>query len=139
MQALSRSAAFIWAAGVLSVAGCGGGSGTVNGTVKYDGTPLDTGTIEFRTPNGAGVVASASVSSGAFKVPETAHIPPGTYKVQIRSSRTTGKKIPAGSPSPPGTMVEETVEMIPEKYNKRSSLEKEVKPGPNTFEFDLKK
>jgi hypothetical protein len=122
----------------LVLCGCGGPKGTtVNGTVNLDEAPLDTGRVEFRTPDGAGIVAEATVHSGTYGVPGEAMLRPGTYRVTICSSRPTGRKIPAGSPFPPGTMVDEIVERIPVRYNEESVLEAVVNAGVNTIDFDL--
>ncbi len=61
----------------------------------------------------------------------------GKYRVIIRSQRKTGKKIAAGSPAPPGTLVDETVEAVPDRYNKQSQLRAEVKVGNNPLNFEL--
>ena len=61
----------------------------------------------------------------------------GVYRVEIRGQRKTGRKIPAGPPTPPGTMVEEVVEVIPEKYNKVSKLRFEVKGSADSANFEL--
>lgn len=57
----------------------------------------------------------------------------------IGSLQKSGKQIPAMSPSPPGTMVDEVVETIPSRYNESSELKREVGAGPNALEFNLEK
>lgn len=118
--------------------GCGKKVGvTVRGTVTLDQKPLGEGTVEFRTPDGAGLVAVARIADGTFAVPATARLWPGNYRIMISSLRKSGKKIPAESPLPPGTMTDELVEIIPSLYNARSTIEVKVDPGGNTFAFDL--
>lgn len=129
----------ILALAFVVTAGCGGGGVTVSGSVTFDGAPLDKGTLEFRTPNGAGVVAFAPINGGKYQVSTEANLQPGTYKVWINSPQKSGKQIPAGSPAPPGTMVDEIVEAIPSRYNEATELEKTVVAGANTFDFSLAK
>jgi hypothetical protein len=139
MTTLSRPTVLALAAGLmLALAGCGGNKPVpVNGTVKLDGQPLASGRIEFRTPDGKGVVAGTGITNGEYNFSANSGPPPGSYKVSISASKKTGKQIPAGSPSPPGTMVDETVEAIPDQYNKKSTLVKDVVSGPNTINFEL--
>jgi hypothetical protein len=105
--------------------------------VTLDGAPLDAGTLEFRSLNGAGVVAFARVANGSFKVTEAANLSPGMYRIGISSLKKTGKQVQAGSPAPPGTLVDEVAETIPSRYNSVSELEKTVIAGSNTLEFEL--
>jgi len=110
----------------------------VRGTVKLDGQPLDNGSITFIPVDPTkGNTAGATISNGSYQIQGDNLPPPGAYRVEIRSQKKTGKMIPAGSPAPPGTMVEETVSAIPDKYNKASTLQSEFKTGSNTFDFDL--
>jgi len=124
-------ALFLWGCGQRPT------GSTVDGTVNLDGASLDTGLIEFRTPDGAGIVADAMIVDGKYYVPGTARLRPGDYRVTIRSSRLTGRKIPVGSPFPPGTMTDEVAERIPAHYNDKSTLEAVVGDGVNTLNFDL--
>ncbi len=62
---------------------------------------------------------------------------PCTFRVEIRAQRKTGNKIAAGSPAPPGTMIDETEEAIPARYNNESTLRVDVTTGRNSHEFKL--
>jgi len=62
----------------------------------------------------------------------------GTSRVEIRWDRKTGKKSPGVPPAPPDTMIEETEEAVPARYNTQSELTAEVKPGQNAFNFEPK-
>ncbi|MCY2992356.1 MAG: hypothetical protein NTY19_31400 [Planctomycetota bacterium] len=103
-----------------------------------DGQPLEQGSIAF-VPTGttSGPAAGGTISGGTYAVQQNVGPVADTYRVQIRSMRKTGKKIAAGSPLPPGTMVDEEIEALPAKYNNQSTLEKEVKAGKNTIDFEL--
>ena len=58
----------------------------------------------------------------------------GKNTVQINAVRKTGKKIQ--SPFGPG-LIDEVAEAIPKRYNTKSEISREVKPGNNQFDFDL--
>ena len=54
--------------------------------------------------------------------------------------RKTGRKIPAGEPFAPDVMIEETERYIPDIYNTRSTLSREVTAkGPNQLDFHLER
>lgn len=126
---------------LIGLAGCGQDGperGAVHGKVTLDGQPVEEGSIAF-VPSGtnAGPAAGGTISGGEFSISEDAGPILGTNLVQIRWSRKTGKKVPAGSPAPAGTMVEEIVEAIPAKYNSQSTLEKQIEAGDNEINFEL--
>ena len=120
--------------------GCGEHDGTsIHGTVTLDGAPVEGGSINFFPTKGTeGPVVGAAISDGEYKISAPKGPPIGTHQIEIRSSGKTGRKVPAGSPHPPGTMFDEVAEMIPAQYNSNSTLEREVKAGKNTLHFDLK-
>lgn len=124
----------------IAWAGCGPRDrATVSGRVSFDGAPIEHGTLELRTPDNTAAVAFAVITRGSFRITRAAHLRPGTYRVIIHAPRKTGKKIPVGSPAPPGTMADEMVESIPGRYNESSELEKVISPGSNTLKLDLAK
>ena len=134
---------------ILSVAsiaifanGCGGQSGierpAVSGMVLLDGQPIESGTISFvPAPGTKGPTAGGIIKSGKYSIVEGDGAAVGTARVEISSSKMTGKMIEVGSPMPPGTKIEETVEAVPAKYNKSSTLTVDIKAGANTHDFDL--
>jgi len=119
--------------------GCGGGSqASVAGKVTFDGQPVENGLITFvPSDKSKGPTAGASIMNGNYKIEGTNLPSPGTYRVEIAAKIKTGKQIPAGSPSPPGTMIDQTIEGIPLKYNKNSTLTQELKAGQNSCDFAL--
>jgi hypothetical protein len=115
--------------------GCGGSTATVEGAVTYDGKPVPAGAISFLAADGKGGSGGASVIDGAYRVPPEPGLKPGTYKVEIRWAKPTGKKFKSES----GDILDMTEEGLPEKYNTKSDLKAEVKPGSNKIDFDLPK
>jgi hypothetical protein len=110
----------------------------VSGKVTLDGQPVETGSISFVPIEGTqSPTAGAEIIDGEYEIPQAGGPKLGVFRVEIRSQRKTGKKIPAGSPAQPGTMVDETVEAIPRQYNKQSKLRAELKPGSNPLDYEL--
>lgn len=123
---------------VFLVCGCAEKKAAIGGRVSLDNEPVEIGVITFEPVDGTKSPSSgAQITKGEYQIPQDQGPFPGTFRVEIRVSRKTGKRIPAGSPAPAGTMVDEVVEAAPEKYNKESTLRFEVKPGTNAANFDL--
>lgn len=132
------AASFVVAGLLLTIAGCGDKQVHIRGKVTLNGKPIDTGAITFiPDESNKGQTAGASIALGEFQVVGNNLPQPGIYRVEIRSQKKTGKQIPAGSPSPPGTMVEQTIEAVPAKYNDKSELKRELKVGNNDLNFEL--
>lgn len=122
----------------LFASGCGGNYASVQGTVTLDGAPVETGYLSFIPADAAaGSSLRAPIANGRYVITSTGQLKPGGYRVEIHAPRKTGKKISAGSPSPPGTMVDEEVEAVPDKYNKRTTLTRDLKAGQNTYDIEL--
>lgn len=137
------SAGLLWC---LLVTGCGGAPNPldrqpVTGTVKFNGAPLDHGTIDLSpvVPGRKAVGAGAMIKSGSFSIPAAQGLPPGKYLVRIYS--------PDGGEGPKDAMPGDTQvdpaaptakERIPAKYNVDSQETVEVKPGAaNKFNFEI--
>jgi hypothetical protein len=114
------------------LAGCGGdGRLPITGTVSYKGEPIDHGSIEFIPTAGGKTASGAIITGGRFTIPADKGLLPGKYTVKISSV-----EVPAGGGAF-GAPSKEAKEKIPEKYNKKSTLSKDVKDGETTFEFKL--
>jgi hypothetical protein len=115
----------------LALSGCG--PSRIQGTVRYGGEPVDQGGIAFVREggeSGAENRATGAIQEGRYnleKVPA-----PGAYRVQIYWHKKTGRKI-----GPPGEATDERKQAIPPRYNEKTELKVEVKPGRNTLDFDL--
>jgi hypothetical protein len=128
---------------VLVVApGCGSKSrwqhAAVEGKVTLDGAPVERGLITF-VPTGEtkGVTTGAPIENGQYRIAAADGPVVGANRVEITASRKTGRKIQKAM-ADPGTMMDETVEAVPPKYNKQSTLQREVKAENNVFDFDLR-
>lgn len=116
--------------------GCGKGTDgpqlySVTGTATFDGSPIETGKILFRSA-GAGKGFAGDIVNGEYKLEAEA----GEMKVEITASRIIPGKFdnsnPDDDPQPVGEMY------IPAKYNTESELKATVKAdGENTIPFEL--
>src|SRR5438094_5517339 len=115
----------------LAWSGCG--SNRIQGEVRYGGEPVDQGGIAFLREGGESDAenrATGAIQDGHYNLEK---IPaPGAYRVQIYWHKKTGRKI-----GRPGEATDERKQAIPPKYNEKTELKVEVKPGRNTLDFDL--
>lgn len=121
----------------LALAGCGSAETgpelfTVEGTVTFDGSPVEEGRIQFRKTEGDQKAYSTDIKAGAYSIEMEA----GKASVEITASRPTGEfdtSNPGDPPQPIGEMY------IPEQYNSQTTLTADVKPSAdNSIPFDLK-
>ena len=118
--------------------GCGGNLATVQGNVTFDGQPVEQGSIVFEPADGVGQVAGGTIQNGKYLLASEGGVVPGKMIVRISAVKATGRKVKAGPPAPPGTMVDEVSQFIPAIYNENSTLAIEVAPGKVTQHFELR-
>jgi hypothetical protein len=132
-----RALTFGWlAASVVLCFGCAKSGPTVTGTVRLDGALLPTGSIRFiPIENTPGPDAGAAINEGNYKIEKGLAV--GKYRVEIQSfrPRKDGTK-PRDPLIPPDADEKEAA--VAREYNLESKLTREVIPGPNTFDFDVK-
>lgn len=122
--------------------GCGSKSrwqhAAVEGKVTLDGAPIERGSILF-IPTGQtqGVATGAAIENGQYRIAAADGPVVGANRVEISASRKTGRKIQAAM-SDPGKTMDETVEAVPAQYNKKSTLQREIKPEKNVLDFELR-
>lgn len=121
----------------LWIAGCDSSRpyGDVRGEVMLDKEPVKEGVIRFTPIDGKTPTASALIADGRFE----ARVPVATHRVEISAA-----KLPEGVKSykemKRGTVDEGEAlgELIPERYNRKSELKIQVKPGSQDVPFHLK-
>jgi hypothetical protein len=118
---------------MAAVTGCGGGSSSVSGEVKFNGQPIPEGTIRL-DPLGESDAppASAPIQNGKYEIPSSSGLQPGKYRVAIMAVAKTGRTVKAFEQleGESGT-VEQLYQYIPEAYNRESTLEVELNAGDN--------
>jgi hypothetical protein len=127
------SAAFAVLA-MSGILGCGGGGipmADVQGEVKYDGQPIEKGTITFKPADGKGPSVGGEINQGRFSL----RVPPGPKRVEVSAVKVVGKTEPTLE-APTGTDI--IKEQIPQDYNLKSTLTEEVKMPETTINLDLK-
>ncbi|WP_152053899.1 hypothetical protein [Tautonia marina] len=132
---------------IAYASGCGGGDGLqrmpIDGTVTFDGQPLEDGRIQFFPDpgNAEPIMSGAPITSGSYSIAQVDGLVPGTYVVRISSA--SGEEVAVtgeGDAQMPGLGPIHPIELIPSKYNTESTLTAEVtSSGSNTFDFSLEK
>jgi hypothetical protein len=125
---------------LVGLAGCGNGMARVAGTVTLNGTPTVGDrdhriTVMFVPESGTGTTTAALVDEdGQYEIATGSQtgLPPGNYLVGIAAVDVLRS---SDESAPPGAR-----RVSPAHYAdpKRSGFRAEVKPGSNTFDFDLK-
>jgi hypothetical protein len=136
MTILRRMTSLTAAAILTLAAGCGPPTGSITGTVTFDGTPLDGGIISFVPATGNSVAATIQ-PNGAYSV---SGVPPGEAVVVITqgpSLAEQGKTLKEGKSKAPSP----AKSPITEKYGdvNKSQLRFTVQVGPNTYSPSLTK
>jgi hypothetical protein len=133
----ARAAAFL-----VLLAGCGGvRTADVSGKVTVDGKPVEDGAITFFPIDGKGTTGGAIIERGEYAV--QLPIPPNAegaethrMKVSISAPKVVGMKKLYNTEHAIERPV--TAESLPDRYNAKSTLTIEVKPGKNEQNFELK-
>jgi len=129
--------AYLATAGLLGCTKKGPQQYKVFGTVTFKGAPLSDGVIMF-TPEGSssGTSAAIPIKNGKYESPPGGGLTPGKYRVMI--SAAAGGSEPKNPDEAPGVS-ELRKELIPEKYNIRSDIVREVQANNNNqFDFEIK-
>ena len=121
---------------LLAVAGCGSGGPPrlrVVGAVTLDGQPLADGAISF-LPTGKGVAAGATIAGGHYVVEGARGPTPGEYRVEIRASAPSDKRVKSTF----GEAISEMESIIPARYSDTTTLRADVMAaGSNQFDYSL--
>lgn len=98
--------------------------GTVSGTITLDGEPLPRAVVSF-TPKGVRGASGFTDETGRYELRYLRGMgaPVGTHTVRIN--------LPGEGPDAAKRP------RLPAKYNRKSTITREVKPGANVFDFKL--
>ena len=149
MLSLSRTVVCL---ALIAVFGCGSTGPAVDhamieGSVAWNGEPVSDGIVTFvPSQSRPGVPFNSipvTVSDGKYKVTEKDGALAGTYRVEVRAFRKTGKMSPEPTEAmkrfDPRLKSEELKEqVIPAEFNENSTLSNKIAAGPNQLDFDLK-
>jgi hypothetical protein len=131
-----------WAAAALvaaAVAGCGtreAPRGSIRGTVRLGGQPLAEGKVRFFALTG-GVSTEGEIRDGRYEIPADRGPTAGKYRVEVVSEKKTGRRVPDRDGAP-GDMKDETVNVVPAKYNQGSAVQIDYDPAADRpHDFDL--
>lgn len=121
----------------LLFSGCGSspsdGLIPAKGTVSLDGTAISKGIIRFVPTDGVTPSVDAAIEAGKYET----RLPKGKLTVLVNSGKKIGEqRIYETDPNSP--MTEIMKEMVPEKYNVKTTLSIEVSDKPVESAFDLK-
>ena len=122
---------------LLLLPGCNGGQrGEVSGQVTLNGEPVENGMIAFiPTADRDAPSAWTKIIDGHYQIPAIQGPGVGPCRVEIRWAKKTGRQIPAVPPA--GPVIEETREVVPQRYNLQSELEADIQAGENVADFKL--
>ena len=117
-------------------AGCNQGAptGTVTGDVAFDGQPVKDGHVLFTPLDGIGQTGGGPIHEGKFQAEK---VPVGKMKVELHGNKVIGKRKAYDTPESPWE--DDVAELLPPKYNFKSDLTLDVKPGTQNVKYDLKK
>lgn len=118
---------------LATLPGCGpSGPTPVHGTIMLDGKPLERGRIEFEPADGKGPLAAAEITDGKYDLP----VMPGKKVVRITGGKIIGRHPFSEDPNSP--MVEDVQPLVGPAYNTNSTLNCDVSPGQDSYDFELK-
>lgn len=135
---------------LLSLTGCGGPSdqpdlGQVHGTITLDGKPLSGIAVVFQPDNGRPAHGRTD-AEGKYEltyIRDTRGTKIGRNRVEIAPSEEgeeeneSAETDPDTESRPAKRPFKSGKSKIPARYNIKSELEADVKPGDNTFDFEL--
>lgn len=114
--------------------GCSRGDGriSVSGTVSLDRQPLSNGFISFMPAGPHGSPAGGPIAAGRY----AAKVSPGEMVVEIRATQQVPKEHPVASDVERGTTTVQQ-EIVPERYNKQTTLRILVSGTSRQHDFQL--
>lgn len=126
-------AALLSALAVLTLVGCGPAGPRkikISGTVTLDGSPLAEGNVVFIPLDPALGAAGGQITAGDF----TLETYPGPHRVEVYADKKESRPI---RPDDPPELAFVLTSLIPERYNKKSTLTCDVQSPKDRPAFDL--
>jgi hypothetical protein len=117
--------------------------GQVTGTITLDGQPLTGVAVVFQPDNGrpARGMTNAEGKYELTYIRQTMGTKVGSNRVEIAPSEegeeSNDVETGDGEPQPTANTPKPVKPMVPKRYNSQSELKVDVKPGDNTFDFQL--
>lgn len=110
------------------------------GTVTFDGQPLERGTITFVPEGETPTQGGATIAGGKYSIVKDEGLVAGNYRVAISSPQGGAETIEDTTNDAPGMPPKPRKDLIPARYNSKSTLTAEVKAGAsNALNFDMEK
>jgi hypothetical protein len=114
--------------------GCGGEDGDglhpLSGSATFNGEPIDLGSIALIPAGGGGTASQRAsggvIQDGAYQIPQEKGLNAGTYRVEVRWLKKTGREL---TDPMSGDKYHERKEALPAKFHARSELTIEI-PAP---------
>lgn len=119
----------------VAFAGCAPKDGLVpiKGTITLDGAPIEKGTVNFAPKGGPGTAAGGAIVNGKYE----ARVSPGKMAVTIYAQKAEKIENPTQEQIERG-ITEITVDVVPAKYNRASTLEVDIVEGQkDPVDFEL--
>lgn len=122
----------------LILVGCNdSGRLSLNGTVTFDGEPVEKGYVQFSPlPGTTGPTAGADVQDGAYEVASVRGLFEGSYRVDVQAWVRSGK-VSIDPVTGEKTVGGDLKQILPSRYNKDSELTIDISGGQRTFDFNL--
>ena len=119
----------------IFLVGCGSKPLEVKGNITIKGKPVKSGSINFESADSSGSSLGGTIEDGQYTAVGKESSTGGKTYVRITCVCKTGRKIPAGLPEPPGTMVDE-IKVF--SFGQNNELTCDLQPGQvNEENFDL--
>lgn len=119
---------------LLSACGSDGGLTEISGVVSYAGQPVQKGSINFLPSDGKGPTAAAIIAGGKYSV----KVAPGRKQVTVEGHKIVGQRhLNRNDPRSP--IVDTLEQILPERYNTKTELTREISSSAVTYDFALEK
>lgn len=120
--------------------GCGGGEprGDIDGTVTFDGNPVQAGIVSFESADGTSPARNVPIREGKYRASGDAGLAPGRYRVRIAAGDL-GAEGPASAAVDAQHAPVEYRPLLPPSWNTQSQLSVDVRDGTSTFNFSGKR